>query len=141
MTQKKMGLFVTLVACLLSQASLAVIPPLSQHDREELSSDIATGYVISVKKNVKSLHEGYSNAHFTVQMVVSKVDKGSTIAPGQTLSFGFWRSQKRPDGWCGDSGQYKTVKHYTNVKAYLNFDPQTKTYSLLGPNGFDVVND
>ena len=126
-----------LIVALFAQNSLAVLPPLSQEAREEMASDIATGYVTSIKKVIKDVNYG-TNALYTVKMIVTGVQKGKAITNGHTITFHYWKSDTRHPGWCGDGGQYNTIEHYKIIKAYLSLDESTGQFQLLHPNGFDV---
>lgn len=128
-----------LVVALFSQTSLALLPPLSQSERESLASDIATGYVVSVKKRTERVSYG-TNDVYTVTMIVNSVEKGNSLISGHTVSFNYWKANNRPARWTGDAGEYGSVKHYEIIKAYLVYDERSANFSLIKPNGFDHVN-
>lgn len=136
--RKRAFLIPTLLAIFcVSQAAFAVVPPLSQSQREEAATDIVSGYVISVKKKEIEKSHG-KKILYVVQMIVTDIEKGSNVLGGHTVTFHYWKNFMS-DGWCGDSGQSSTIKHYEVIKAYLRFDELANRFNLLSPNGFDLV--
>lgn len=136
---KRIMALVAFSGILFAQASVAALPPLSEKVRFESASDVVTGYVTSVKKEVIKKGADYADTHFTVQIIVNEIVKGKNVFGGETLRFHFWKSLERPRGFCGDGGQMGVVKHYQIIKVYLKFDETKGTFELLNPNGFDLL--
>jgi len=127
------------LVALFSPISIAALRPLTQEERVAQASDIVTGYVRTVKKQVHQKGTEFSDAHYAVQMIVTDIEKGNNVAGGELLKFHFWKELERPRGWAGDAGQSGVIKHYQIIKAYLKFDETKNTFQLLEPNGFDLI--
>jgi hypothetical protein len=139
MSTRLSWLFALSFVSLLSSSSQAVLRPLTDAERFENSSDIVTGYVTSVKKAVRKTDIEFSDTHYTVQMIVSTIEKGKSVFGGETLKFHFWKELDRPRNWCGDSGQSGVIKYYQIIRAHLKFDERSNNFQLLNPNGFDLI--
>lgn len=122
---------------LFSNAAFALLAPLSNEERKEKASLIATGEIITSDMNIQTLSDG-TNAVYIVNMKVDTVEKGQGVAKGDRLIFQYWKTDKRPKGWVGDFGQSQTLNIGEHVKVYLQLNEKAEMYTLLNPNGFDL---
>ena len=130
----KKSLFgLTLLVFCTSHFALSTLAPLSPEQRTNNASDIVTGYVASIKKEIVD-----DNAVYTVGMIVNDIEKGSHQS-GSYIRFHYWRALSQSLNSCEDSGQQDTIKHYEAIRVYLNYDVQTHSLHLLWPNGFDRI--
>lgn len=128
---RKLSLLIAVVAI----SAQAALPPLSDEVREEISSDILTGIVMSSSSEIAQADMG-SDRIFYVSLYVTETQKGSVRA-GSVIELTYWRANERPDGWCGPGGQYGVMNRGAKVRAYLQ--KNDGIYSLIEPNGFDVI--
>lgn len=112
----------------------AALPPLTQEEREEEASDIASGYIVSLDKKVIN-DAGFVETLYRTKLVVTDVIKGS-MKNGQTINLAFNRLSY-PDGYTGPVGQARLPDAGQKIRAYMLKD-EVGQYFLLEPNGFDV---
>jgi hypothetical protein len=123
----------------LSAQAFGQIPPLSQEIREEISSSIVSGSLMSIKKEVVALGGVFSDTVFTAIMRIDEVSKSSRgLKRNDYITFTYKRINTRPADWCCSIGQAKLPQVGSSITAYLDMDDQGK-FSLLEPNGFDVL--
>jgi len=128
-------IFALLALLITTSIANAALPPLREEDRIAYASHIVTGHVTSLTMHEKPRGEAWSDYIYTVEMIVSGVEKGSDVSVGQTFAFTYWKWGKHPTGWCGNSGQYSMIHAGDNIKAYVV--KQDSGYELLTPNGFE----
>lgn len=118
---------------LLMLALLMALPPLSPPEREKQAVIIATGTVVSQTEKIETVDKG-TNTVYTVQFAPDRTLKGK--APSN-LTFTYWRTGKRPQGWAGPQGQNSALSKGQKATVFLQGDE--KGYRLLEPNGWDAV--
>lgn len=126
-------------AFLCSSVSFAVLPPLSQEQRESYAEQIIEGQVTFVEKpHTEYTRPGFSNNIYRAQLEVTKVIKGN-VNTGSTINIYYWVSKDRPSGWAGPTGQYQAslIGAGKNIRVYTYFSDDY--YRLLEPNGFDII--
>lgn len=120
----------------LAWQSFAQIPPLSQELREEYSSNIISGIVVSMQKKLVETSPYMKDYVYEVTLATTEITKGDDRRP--KISFTFWKAAERPDSWCGPGGQYGMFKLYDEIRVYLAKDG-SGSYNLIMPNGFDKI--
>lgn len=110
----------------------AVLPPLSQEARNHSASYVVEGFVQGISSTY-SYNDDFVTRRSKATLVVTKVHKGD-VEVGQLLNVSYGRITKMPDGFCGNTGQYSSMKVGTNVIVYA-----TSELELLEPNGFDLM--
>jgi hypothetical protein len=125
------------ILILFSNAAFALLAPLTNEERTEKATLIATGEITASDMNIQTLSDGI-NAVYIVNMKVDTVEKGQGVAKGDRVIFQYWKADKRPNGWVGDFGQSQTLKVGDHVKVYMKLNEKADMYTLLNPNGFDL---
>lgn len=134
--RKIISLSICAAAFLITVTANTAIPPLSQAYRSQFASDIVTGDIISIEKQEIYTGADYSNYIYRVNMRVTSVDQGH-LSAGEMVEFSFWKSHRRPAGWCGRTGQNGDFES-EQIRAYMTVD-EFGRYELLEPNGFDNI--
>jgi len=112
----------------------AVLPPLDDQERENISTHIVEGVVIHRSSVTLKDHLGTRN-NYTLLFEISKVIKGDLLKEEQRIAVTYWKAGKRPERWVGDSGQRGFLAEGKRFKLFLNKDSASDHYKLLHPNG------
>ena len=120
----------------------AALPFLTQEQRLQQAQDIVEGRVTKVVETIKEKYSGYADYRYEVTMEVTKVLQGGQKV-GATMTFHYWTVAERPEGMCGDNGQFISESSGLVIRAgktirIFSFETE-KGHQLLKPNGFDMV--
>lgn len=133
------ALFIVLSFTIGAQAAL---PFLTAEDRFDYAKDIIEGRVIQVIETNTEKYAGYSDYHYEATIAVTKVLKGDQNV-GSIMTFHYWSVAERPEGMCGDNGQFMDIRNGLAIRAGKTirlFSYETEEgHQLLNPNGFDIV--
>lgn len=126
-----------------SLTTSAALPFLSQEDREE-ADYILEGRVIKVVEENHESDNDFSDYVYKVTMIITKTIKAPVLVD-KKVTFKFWTAATRPEGLCGDMGQYisyrdgHTIRAGKTIKIYGYVDQEDLMLELISPNGFDGV--
>lgn len=128
------------ILCLTLLVSLALIaraalPPQSQEELSQQSTDIVLATVMNVKSSVQEVPGG-DDRLFELNIRVDDVKKGS-LRPGLTLTVIARQTGQRPEGWAGPQGQNEIPAEKSRVRLYLREDKNQ--FFLLEPNGWSPL--
>jgi hypothetical protein len=116
----------------------AAVPPLPDKALREGASLIVTGVVTKVTHVDKAQDDPeYVNREYTLTIRIDAVEKGKP--PGESVVAHTWQPWKRPSGWAGPQGQNEVPTEGKSVRAHLLKEAGTATYTLMLPNGLEVV--
>ncbi len=121
-----------LLVLTLTLIASAALPPLSDEERFNQSTDIVVGEVRAVKSKEEKVKQG-TDWNYTAEVVVQSIVKGP-IKPGDVIKVQFDKTGKRPMGWAGPQGQNEVLKEGTRARLYMTKD--IGYYRLLVPNGW-----
>ena len=135
---------VGLVALTAFDASAAVAP----HSEESMmkgATHVTTGKVVALSsKTQKSKVESTLFARdriFKVTMILSEVEKGKAIKPGDELTFEAWQPSTRLPLLPGPQGHQPIPGRGDLVKVYLLYNANSKTYHPYMPNGIRILRE
>lgn len=117
----------------LTLTAWAALPPLSDEERFNKSTDIVIGEVRSVKVREEKVKNG-TDFNYTAQVVVQSRVKGPLNA-GDVINVQFDKTGKRPLGWAGPQGQNEVLTEGTRARLFMTKD--IGFYRLLHPNGWE----
>jgi hypothetical protein len=138
MTRYLLGRLLTLscAAIFFANTGFAALPPLTPDQRDLLASEIVSGEVRSVRSHVEQLPYG-TNTVYQAELIVTAVQKSSSVVLGQVIQITYWRALSRPSGWTGPVGQYYLPEVRQHVTAFLHSSEQG-LFHVLEPNGIDL---
>lgn len=116
----------------------AAIPPLPEKALREGADVIVTGVITKVEHQDKANDDPeYVNRHYTITIRIEKTEKGKVT--GESLVAHTWQTWKRPSGWAGPQGQNVTPNENAKVRAFLQREAGTETFTLMLPNGLEPI--
>lgn len=116
----------------------AAVPPLPERALREGADVIVTGVITKVEHQDKANDDPeYVNREYTITIRVETTEKGSV--KGETVVAHTWKTWKRPSGWAGHQGQNETPAVDAKVRAFLQREAGTDTFTLMLPNGLEAI--
>lgn len=125
-----------IILMLVAPLALAAIPPLSQEQRSEQATHILEGRVLTLKKELVQ-----KNWHYTARVKVFKFTKAELFSEqeAEVVTVKYWKMGPRPTGWTGGQGQNGQMFQGDQVRMYMVSAGEPDTYSLLMPNGWELL--
>ena len=121
----------------------AAVAPRSEESMMKGATHVIRGKVVALSsKTQKSKVESTLFARdriFKVTMILSEVEKGKAIKPGDELTFEAWQPSTRLPLLPGPQGHQPIPAKGDLVKTYLLYNKKTKTYHPFMPNGIKIL--
>ncbi len=110
----------------LARIAWGALPPLTQQELDEGSTDIVVATVLNVKTGIQEVPGGDDRV-YELSIRVEEVRKG-TLRAGLTLPVIARQTGRRPEGWAGPQGQNEIPGEKSNVRLYLR-EEQNRFFS------------
>ena len=133
------------ILSLISCGASAAVAPHSEESMMKGATHVVRGKVVALRsKTQKSKVESTLFARdriFKVTMILSEVEKGKAIKPGDELTFEAWQPSTRLPLLPGPQGHQPIPGRGDLVKVYLLYNANSKTYHPYMPNGIRILRE
>ena len=128
-----------IISALLTCATLAAVPPMSEGALQKYATAVVVGTVVSVHATEERRNEHWADELYEITVAVETVVNGVGVQRDLPVIAHGWRARERPVGWAGPVGIYTIEDAKIGVKLRLYLIDDKGTMNVMPPNGLMLL--